>query len=158
MNIKLILVGKTNEDYLNIAINKYVKRLKFYVNFDIITISELRNIKNTNVEQQKEKEGKLILSKVNNYPGHIILLDEKGKEFTSEKFASWIHKKQINSTKNLIFIIGGPFGFSNEIYSLANEKISLSQMTFSHQMIRLLFVEQIYRAYTIINNEPYHHK
>ena len=157
MNIKLILVGKTTETYLNTAIDKYIKRLKFYTNFEIITIPELKNAKKLNLEQQKEKEGKLILSKINN-SDYIVLLDEKGKEFTSEKFADWINKKQINSTKLLVFIVGGPYGFSQEIYSLANEKISLSQMTFSHQMIRLLFVEQLYRAFTIINNEPYHHK
>ncbi len=157
MNIKLILVGKTTEEYLNIAIEKYLKRLKFYVNFEIIIIPELKNVKKLNLEQQKEKEGKLILSKINK-TDYIVLLDEKGKEFTSEKFAAWLNNKQINSIKTLVFIVGGPYGFSKEIYSVANEKISLSQMTFSHQMIRLLFVEQLYRAYTIINNEPYHHK
>jgi len=157
MNIKLILVGKTTEDYLNIAINKYLKRLKFYVNFEMIIIPELKNVKKINFEQQKEKEGKLILSKINK-TDYVVLLDEKGKEFSSEKFADWLNNKQINSTKTLTFIVGGPYGFSKEIYLLASEKISLSQMTFSHQMIRLLFVEQLYRAYTIINNEPYHHK
>lgn len=157
MNIKLILVGKTTEDYLNTAINKYLKRLKFYVNFEMIIIPELKNVKKINFEQQKEKEGKLILSKINK-TDYVVLLDEKGKEFSSEKFADWLNNKQINSTKTLTFIVGGPYGFSKEIYLLASEKISLSQMTFSHQMIRLLFVEQLYRAYTIINNEPYHHK
>jgi len=157
MNIKLILVGKTTEDYLNTAINKYLKRLKFYVNFEMIIISELKNVKKINFEQQKEKEGKLILSKINK-TDYVVLLDEKGKEFSSEKFADWLNNKQINSTKTLTFIVGGPYGFSKEIYLLASEKISLSQMTFSHQMIRLLFVEQLYRAYTTINNEPYHHK
>lgn len=157
MLINLILVGKTNDSYLIFGIKKYVDRLKFYVNLKIIEIPEIKNLKNLNFTLQKEKEGKLILQKITN-GGYIILLDERGKEFSSEKFANWINKKQISSVKNLTFIIGGPYGFSDEIYKISNEKISLSQMTFSHQMIRLLFVEQLYRAYTIINNEPYHHK
>lgn len=157
MLINLILVGKTNDSYLIFGIKKYVDRLKFYVNLKIIEIPEIKNSKNLNFTLQKEKEGKLILQKITN-GGYIILLDERGKEFSSEKFANWINKKQISSVKNLTFIIGGPYGFSDEIYKISNEKISLSQMTFSHQMIRLLFVEQLYRAYTIINNEPYHHK
>lgn len=157
MLINLILVGKTNDSYLISGIKKYVNRLKFYVNLKIIEIPEIKNSKNLNFTLQKEKEGKLILQKITN-GGYIILLDERGKEFSSEKFANWINKKQISSVKNLTFIIGGPYGFSDEIYKISNEKISLSQMTFSHQMIRLLFVEQLYRAYTIINNEPYHHK
>ena len=157
MLINLILVGKTNDSYLISGIKKYVDRLKFYVNLKIIEIPEIKNLKNLNFTLQKEKEGKLILQKITN-GGYIILLDERGKEFSSEKFANWINKKQISSVKNLTFIIGGPYGFSDEIYKISNEKISLSQMTFSHQMIRLLFVEQLYRAYTIINNEPYHHK
>jgi len=151
-----LLVGKTTENYLNEAVAEYVKRLKHYIVFDIVVIPELKNVKNISCEQQKEKEGLAILSSIES-SDEVILLDERGVEYSSIEFASWIERKRITSLKRLIFVVGGPYGFSPEVYARANGKISLSQMTFSHQMIRLLFVEQLYRAMTIIKGEPYHH-
>ncbi len=157
MNVKLIAVGKTDDKNLQILIDEYAKRLGFYVKFEIDIIPDLKNVKNLSVTEQKNKEGQLILYKITAYD-HLILLDEMGKEFSSIGFAEFIQKKMNSGIKNLIFVIGGPYGFSEEVYQKAQGKISLSQMTFSHQMIRLFAVEQIYRSFTILNNEPYHHK
>ena len=133
------------------------KRLAHYVPFEIAVIPELRNTKSLSTDQQKEREADFILKSF--LPGdYIVLLDEHGKEFTSTQFASYLEKKMSNVAKRLIFVIGGPYGFSQRIYNAAQEKISLSKMTFSHQMIRLIFTEQLYRAMTILNNEPYHHE
>ncbi len=156
MKIKLLLVGKTDSDYLSRGIDEYVKRLKHYLPFEMFIIPDLKNTKNLSEDQQKQKEGELILNQIN--PGDfVVLLDEKGKEFTSVDFSKFIEKQMISGLKNLVFVVGGPYGFSNEIYKQSNSKISLSRMTFSHQMVRLIFAEQLYRAMTIIKGEPYHH-
>ncbi len=156
MKTELILVGKTVNKHFNAGINDYVERIGHYMPFSIITIPELKNTKNLSESQQKEREGELILKQIQS-TDTVVLLDEHGKEFRSIEFADWIQKKQ-NTARRLIFVIGGPYGFSNDVYERANEKISLSKMTFSHQMVRLIFTEQIYRACTIIKGEPYHHE
>jgi len=156
VKITLLLVGKTTENYLNEAVSEYLKRLKRYITFELVVIPEVKNTKNISCEQQKEKEGLAILSAIET-SDEVILLDERGLEYSSVEFASFIEKKGLNSVKRLIFVVGGPYGFSREVYARANGQVSLSQMTFSHQMIRLFFVEQIYRAMTILKGEPYHH-
>lgn len=156
MKTLLILVGKTTSKVFNTGINDYVERISHYMPFDIITIPELKNTKSITEEQQKEKEGELILKHIQ--PGDtLVLLDEHGKEFRSIELANWLERKQ-QTCRRLVFVIGGPYGFSKEVYDKANEKISLSKMTFSHQMVRVIFAEQIYRAFTIIRGEPYHHE
>lgn len=157
MKFTLLVVGKTVEKHYIAAINDYTERTKHYTSFDIEVIPELKNTKSLSMEQQKEKEGELILKALQ--PGDVVvLLDEHGKEFRSIEFANWIERKIHTVNKRLVFIIGGPYGFSQAVYGVAQEKISLSKMTFSHQMIRLIFVEQLYRAMTILNNGPYHHE
>lgn len=157
MKICLLVIGKTDVDYFINAIGEYENRLKHYIPFEIQVIPDLKNTKNLTIDQQKDKEGELILK--NMQPGdYLVLLDEHGKEFTSVQFASYIEKKTHIVNKRLIFVVGGPYGFSESVYQRASEKLSLSKMTFSHQMIRLIFVEQLYRAMTILNNEPYHHE
>lgn len=157
MKFTLLVVGKTVEKHYIAAINDYTERTKHYTSFDIEVIPELKNTKSLSMEQQKEKEGELILKALQ--PGDVVvLLDEHGKEFRSIEFANWIERKMHTVNKRLVFIIGGPYGFSQTVYGAAQEKISLSKMTFSHQMIRLIFVEQLYRAMTILNNGPYHHE
>lgn len=157
MKITLLVVGKTVESYFVRGIEEYSKRLVHYVPFETVVIPELRNTKSLSADQQKEREADLILKAI--LPGdYIVLLDEHGKEFTSLQFASYLEKKMANVSKRLVFVVGGPYGFSDRIYNVAQEKISLSKMTYSHQMIRLIFVEQLYRAMTILNNEPYHHE
>ena len=157
MKFTLLVVGRTVEKHYITAINDYVERTKHYVSFDMEVIPELKNTKSLSMEQQKEKEGELILKALQ--PGDVVvLLDEHGKEFRSIEFANWIERKMHTVNKRLVFIIGGPYGFSKEVYARADAKISLSAMTFSHQMIRVLFAEQLYRAFTILNNEPYHHE
>jgi 23S rRNA (pseudouridine1915-N3)-methyltransferase len=156
MKITLVLVGKTEDTYLKEGIDKYLKRLKHYSKIDIVEIPELKNTKALTQEQQKAKEAELILKKVS-VTDFVVLLDEKGIELTSEKFAAYLDKKAISSVNNLVFIVGGPYGFDPEVYARANDKMSLSRMTFSHQMVRLFFTEQLYRAFTIIKGEPYHH-
>ncbi len=156
MKTILILVGKTVNKHFAAGINDYTERIGHYMPFDIITIPELKNTKNLTEQQQKQMEGDLIAKQLQ--PSDtVVLLDEHGSEFRSVEFARWLEQKR-NTSRRLVFIIGGPYGFSNRIYDRANEKISLSKMTFSHQMVRLIFTEQIYRACTIINGEPYHHK
>lgn len=157
MKIVLLVVGRTVDNNIISGIGDYVKRLQHFAQFETEIIPELKNARKLSEAQQKEQEGELILKSF--APGdHIVLLDEGGKEFRSTEFAAWIEHKQNISTKRLVFVVGGPYGFSQRIYNAANEKLSLSRMTFSHQMIRLLFVEQLYRAYTIINHLPYHHE
>ena len=152
-----MLVGKTDAQYFVDSVREYENRLKHYIPFEIQVLPDLKNTKNLTAEQQKEREGESILKSLQ--PGDfIVLLDERGKEFTSLQFASFIEKKTYTVNKRLLFIVGGPYGFSDQVYEKASEKISLSKMTFSHQMIRLIFVEQLYRAMTILNNEPYHHE
>ncbi|MFV0467707.1 MAG: 23S rRNA (pseudouridine(1915)-N(3))-methyltransferase RlmH [Dysgonomonas sp.] len=157
MKICLIVIGKTDADYFVKAINEYKNRLEHYIPFEMQVIPDLKNSKNLTVDQQKEKEGELLLKNLLS-GDYIVLLDEKGKEYSSTQFAAYIEKKTHTVAKRLVFIIGGPYGFSDAIYAKSNEKISLSKMTFSHQMIRLIFIEQLYRAMTILNNEPYHHE
>jgi 23S rRNA (pseudouridine1915-N3)-methyltransferase len=157
MKITFITVGKTDEAYLKEGIEKYVNRLKHYTRLAIIEIDELKNTKALTENQQKAKEAELILKKI--LPlDHVILLDENGMELSSTQFAAYIDKKALGSVANLVFVVGGPYGFDGSVYGRANDKISLSAMTFSHQMVRLFFVEQLYRAFTIIKGEPYHHE
>lgn len=157
MNIKLLAVGKTDDKQLNDLINTYIKRLQFYIKFSFEIIPDIKNAKNLSESQQKEKEGKLILNHVEN-SDVLVLLDENGKQYDSVLFSDILQKHMNSGIKQLIFVIGGPYGFSPEVYSRANSKLSLSKMTFSHQMIRLFFVEQLYRGFTILKNEPYHHR
>lgn len=157
MKFALLIVGRTVEKHYITAINDYVERIKHYTPFDMEVIPELKNTKSLSMEQQKEKEGELILKALQ--PGDVVvLLDEHGKEFRSIEFAEWAEKKMHTVNKRLVFIIGGPYGFSKDVYAAAQEKISLSKMTFSHQMIRLIFVEQLYRAMNILAGGPYHHE
>jgi len=156
MKTILIQVGKTVNKLFIAGINDYVERISHYMPFEIVTIPELKNTKNLSEEQQKEAEGELILHQLQ--PSDtVVLLDEHGKEYRSIEFARWLEQKR-NTARRLVFIIGGPYGFSPAVYARANEQLSLSKMTFSHQMIRLTFTEQVYRACTIIRGEPYHHE
>lgn len=156
MTITLIAIGRTDNEQLNSLIQIYLNRLKHYINFNFIIIPDIKR-KNLNEALQKKLEGEQILKNLS--PGdEVVLLNEKGKGYTSEKFADFLQKNMNRSVRNLVFVIGGPYGFSDEIYEKANGKISLSSMTFSHQMVRLFFVEQVYRAFTILRNEPYHHR
>ena len=157
MKIQLTVIGKTNQDFVQKGLDEFCGRLKHYIPFELDIIPDIKNAKNLSQEQQKEKEGELILKNIQ-AGDYVVLLDERGKEFSSLQFAGYIEKKKHVVTKKMIFIIGGPYGFSKKIYEMASEKVSLSKMTFSHQMIRLIFVEQLYRAMTILNKEPYHHE
>jgi len=157
MNIKLIAIGKTDNKSLQILIDEYTKRLSFYVKFELDIIPDIKNVKNLSEAQQKEKEGELILSKIN-VTDHLILLDENGKTYSSVGFSDYLQKRMNAGIKTLVFAIGGPYGFSESVYQKAQGKISLSAMTFSHQMVRLFVIEQIYRGFTILKNEPYHHR
>jgi 23S rRNA (pseudouridine1915-N3)-methyltransferase len=157
MKIVFLVIGKTDAGYFIDAVNEYQKRLEHYIPFETQVISDIKNTRSLTVGQQREKEGELILKSLQ--PGdYVVLLDEKGKEYTSVQFAGYIEKKMHTVPKRLVFIVGGPYGFSEAVYGKANEKLTLSRMTFSHQMVRLIFVEQLYRAMTILNNEPYHHE
>ena len=157
MTIKLLTIGKTDDSALQKLIDTYVNRLGHYNKFELEIIPDLKKTKNLSVDQQKSAEGKLILDKLS-ASDFVVLLDENGKHLSSEGFSEYIQKRLNSGMKQLIFIIGGPYGFSEEVYSRADGKLSLSKMTFSHQMVRLFFVEQLYRAFTILRNEPYHHK
>lgn len=157
MKIKLLVVGKTEEEYLREGISVYEARIKRYLPFENIVLSALKNTKNMSVTEQKKREGGMILQAVG-ASDTVVLLDEAGKLHTSAEFAQLLRQHMNSGIKNLIFVIGGPYGFSEEVYKRANGKLSLSRMTFSHQMVRLFFAEQLYRAMTILNNEPYHHQ
>ena len=157
MTIKLIAIGKTDNKQLISLIDDYKKRLSYYIKFNLEIIPDIKNSKNLSEAQQKQKEGELILNKINN-TDVLILLDENGKQLDSVGFSSYLQKHMNSGIKQLVFVIGGPYGFSEEVYKKANGKLSLSKMTFSHQMIRLFFIEQLYRGYTILKNEPYHHR
>ncbi|MCF6350904.1 MAG: 23S rRNA (pseudouridine(1915)-N(3))-methyltransferase RlmH [Flavobacteriaceae bacterium] len=157
MKIKLLAIGKTDDKNLQSLIEKYQNRLKHYVNFTLEIIPDIKNVKSLSENQQKQKEGELILKKLH-AATQLILLDENGKEFGSVNFSKFLQKKMNLGIKQLVFVIGGPYGFSDIVYKKAQGKISLSKMTFSHQMVRLFVVEQIYRGFTILRNEPYHHK
>lgn len=156
MKILLLLIGKTDASYLAEAIEEYKSRLTHYAPFELLVLPDIKNSRNMSETQQKEREGGLILKQLQ--PGDcLVLLDENGREFSSVQFASYMEKKMQAIPRRLVFAIGGPYGFCDEVYKAAQEKISLSRMTFSHQMVRLIFLEQLYRAFTILNNEPYHH-
>jgi 23S rRNA (pseudouridine1915-N3)-methyltransferase len=157
MKIKLIVIGKTDEKYLKQGLTKYEDRLKHYAKYEMVVIPDVKKGKKQNVELQQEEEGKMILSKVNN-SDHLVLLDERGDMFSSVQYARHIEKKMVGGVSSIVYVIGGPFGFSKTVYERANAKLSLSAMTLSHQMIRLFFVEAIYRTFTIIKGEKYHNE
>lgn len=157
MTIKLLCIGKTDKKELESLTDIYVKRLQFYTRFEVEVIPDLKKAKNLDENQQKQKEGELLLGKLQN-SDFVVLLDENGKQFSSVAFSEYLQKRMNTGLKQLVFVIGGPYGFSTEVYKRADSKISLSKMTFSHQMIRLFVTEQIYRAFTILRNEPYHHQ
>ncbi|MCK9453254.1 MAG: 23S rRNA (pseudouridine(1915)-N(3))-methyltransferase RlmH [Bacteroidales bacterium] len=156
MKVLFLVIGKTDESYLETGLKKYFDRLKHYVGFEMKVIPDLKNRKALTEEAQKEAEGNLILSALQ-AGDTLILLDENGKQFSSRAFAAFLEKRMVQSAKRLVFVVGGPFGFSANVYRRADKQISLSPMTFSHQLIRLLFAEQLYRAFTIIRGEAYHH-
>ena len=157
MKITLLAIGKTDSKALNSLINDYAKRLGFYVSFSFEMIPDIKKAKNLSETLQKQAEGKEILKRIVSGDA-LILLDEKGTTYSSVNFSAFLQKKMNSGLKNLVFVIGGPYGFSDEIYEWALWKISLSKMTFSHQMLRLFFMEHLYPAFSILNNEPYHHK
>ncbi|MGB3343901.1 MAG: 23S rRNA (pseudouridine(1915)-N(3))-methyltransferase RlmH [Aequorivita sp.] len=157
MKITLLVIGKTDNNHLLSLMDDYTERLGFYISFEIEIIPDIKNSKNLSESIQKKLEGEEILKRITASES-LILLDEKGKMYSSEGFSEFLQKKMNSGLKNLVFVIGGPYGFSEEIYKRANGKISLSSMTFSHQMARLFFIEQLYRAFTILRNEPYHHR
>ena len=157
MKIKLLAIGKTDDSALISLISRYQDRLQHYVSFDLDILPDLKQVKNMSESEQKINEGSLIQKQLK--PGDFVcLLDERGREFNSVDFSKYLQKRMNSGLKRLVFVIGGPYGFSEEIYKIAQGKISMSQMTFSHQMIRLFAVEQIYRGFTILKNEPYHHR
>jgi 23S rRNA (pseudouridine1915-N3)-methyltransferase len=157
MNIKLLAIGKTDNKQLQSLIDYYTKRLGFYIKFELEIIPDLKKVKNLSEDQQKQKEGELILGKLN-ATDVLILLDENGKQLDSVGFSNYLQKHMNSGIKQLVFVIGGPYGFSPDVYSKAQGKLSLSKMTFSHQMVRLFVIEQLYRGFTILKNEPYHHR
>ena len=156
MKISLFVVGKTNHSYLSPGIDDYTKRINHYIPFNIQYIADAKNTKSLSQSLQKQAEGQNLLNAFDK-SDYVVLLDERGKEFTSKDFSSFIEKKMQTVAKRLVFVVGGPYGFSDDVYQRANEKISLSKMTFPHDLIRLVFTEQLYRSFTIMNNEPYHH-
>lgn len=157
MNIKLVVVGKTEEKYLKEGIDIFEKRLKFYITYEMIIIPSLKDTKNLSPQMVKEREGELIIKQVSK-ADKVVLFDEMGEEFRSIEYANFLQKNMNAGIKTMCFVVGGAFGFSDEVYKIANLKIAMSKMTFSHQMIRLLIVEQLYRAFTILKNEPYHNE
>lgn len=157
MKIILTSVGKTDDRFLAQIIEEYRKRVNFYIPFEVKNVPDVKNTKNLSEKEQRVLEGNAIL-KTLQAGDYVVLLDDKGKQYSSTKFAQFIEKKMHSTAKRLVFVVGGPYGFSDEIYARANEKLSLSRMTFTHQMVRLVFVEQLYRAFTILRNEPYHHE
>lgn len=156
MKITLLVIGKTDAAYLREGLSEYEKRLKHYVNFEIGIIPDIKKVKNLSIENQKKLEGELILKK-KQAGKEIHLFDEKGKTFSSRELSVFLEKKMASGLKEMIFVIGGPYGFSDAVYQNSSSKISLSRLTFSHQMVRLLCTEQIYRSFTILKGEPYHH-
>lgn len=157
MNIELIVVGKTDSKEVAHIVDEYKGRIGFYTRFGITVIPDVKNTRSMSEAQQKKAEGEAILKLIQT-SDYVALLDEKGLQPTSEEYADWLQKRMASGCKRLVFVIGGPYGFSEEVYARANGKIALSKMTFSHQIVRAIFTEQLYRAFTIINNEPYHHK
>lgn len=157
MKVVLLVVGKTNDKNFINSISEYQKRLKFYIPFELVELPELKNNRNLSEAQQKQLEGESILASLDN-SDLVVLLDDKGVEYTSMQFSAFMQRSMASGAKRLVFIVGGPYGFSQAVYDRANSKLSLSRMTFSHQMVRLVFVEQLYRAMTILRGEPYHHE
>lgn len=157
MLVTFIQIDKTQDSYLNEGVSIYTKRLKNYCTLEVITINVPKNVRQRSEKEQKTEEAKLILKELK-ASDHLVLLDERGKQLSSVEFSSFINQKQNAGTKRLVFLIGGPFGFAEEVYERANFKLGLSHMTFSHQMVRLFFFEQLYRAYTILKGEKYHHE
>ena len=153
----MLLIGKNSEKYISDGMEIYSNRLVRYCGFEIIAVPDIKNTKNMPVEEQKNREGKKIVEQVGN-DDCCVLLDERGVQYGTVEFAEWINKQMIISPKRIVFVVGGPYGFSEEVYQRADFKISLSKMTFPHQLVRLLFLEQLYRAFTIIKGEPYHHE
>ena len=157
MNIELIVVGKTDSKEVEALVEMYSKRVNRYCRFSITTLADVRNTRNMTSAKQKQLEGEAILRLVGD-GDCLALMDERGAQYTSVEYAQWLQKRMLSGVKRLVLVIGGPYGFSDEVYARANEKISLSKMTFSHQIVRAIFTEQLYRAFTILNNEPYHHE
>jgi 23S rRNA (pseudouridine1915-N3)-methyltransferase len=157
MRITLLTIGKTDEKFMKEGIDKYLKRLKHYISFSVVELPELKNTKSLSEEQQKSKEAEMVFKQIS-ATDHLVLLDEHGDALSSVEFSEFINKRALSSVQYVVFVIGGPYGFDASVYNRANGKIALSKMTFSHQMVRLFFVEQVYRALTIIKGEPYHHK
>ena len=157
MNIDLVMIGKTDSRAVDELIETYRKRINFYVKFGVVTLPDPKNTKNLSVAEQKKLEGEMLLRQLS-AGDYVVLLDERGEELRSIEFAAWLQKRMNGSTRRLCFAIGGPYGFSDAVYQRADRLLSLSRMTFSHQLIRVLFTEQLYRGFTILNNEPYHHE
>ncbi len=157
MKVLLLTIGKTDDLFFAQIIEEYKKRVNYYISFAMNVVPDLRNRKNLTEKEQKTEEGNMIM-KTLQPSDYIVLLDDKGKQYSSVEFARFMEKKTHSVSKRLVFVIGGPYGFSSEIYDRANEKLSLSKLTFTHQMVRVVFAEQLYRAMTILNNEPYHHE
>ena len=157
MNIDLLVVGKTDSAEIQSLVATYLKRLNFYTRVTLVTLPDLKNTRNISAESQKRQEGELLMRQFAD-GDYVVLLDEKGAEMRSVEFSMWLQKRMNSGVRRLCFVIGGPYGFSKTVYDRADESISLSRMTFSHQIIREIFAEQIYRAFTIIRNEPYHHE
>ena len=157
MNIELIVVGKTDQKEVEALVEMYAKRINRYCKFSITTLADVRNTKNMAPSRQKQLEGEAILRLVGE-GDCLTLMDERGAQYTSMEYAQWLQNRMLSGVKRLVLVIGGPYGFSEEIYKRADQKISLSKMTFSHQIVRAIFTEQLYRAFTILHNEPYHHE
>lgn len=157
MKIILLAIGKLDDKIFSDALEMYAKRIAHYVSFATEIIPDVKNTKNLSQDEQKNAEGELILKKLQ-ASDHVVLLDDRGKQYASVDFARFVEKKSHMASKRLIFVVGGPYGFSDEVYARADEKLSLSKMTFTHQMVRMIFAEQLYRAMTILNHEPYHHE
>ena len=157
MNIDLLVVGKTDSAEIQSLVATYLKRLNFYTRVTLVTLPDLKNTRNNSAESQKRQEGELLMRQFAD-GDYVVLLDEKGAEMRSVEFSMWLQKRMNSGVRRLCFVIGGPYGFSKTVYDRADESISLSRMTFSHQIIRAIFAEQLYRAFTIIRNEPYHHE
>lgn len=157
MNIELVVVGKTDSREVEALVEMYSKRINRYCKFLVTTIADVRNTKNMAASRQKQLEGEMILKQVGD-GDCLTLMDERGAQYTSMEYAQWLQKRMLSGVKRLVLVIGGPYGFSEEVYARADQKISLSKMTFSHQIVRAIFAEQLYRAFTILHNEPYHHE
>lgn len=157
MNIDLLVVGKTDSAEIQSLVATYLKRLNFYTRVTLVTLPDLKNTRNISAESQKRQEGELLMRQFAD-GDYVVLLDEKGAEMRSVEFSMWLQKRMNSGVRRLCFVIGGPYGFSKTVYDRTDESISLSRMTFSHQIIRAIFAEQLYRAFTIIRNEPYHHE